>query len=74
MTLTARAIRARLRSHAIPGNVAILQSFFKTGPGEYGEGDTFIGVKVPAVRAVCRECRGVSLDVVLDLLRSGVHE
>ena len=74
MTLTARAIRARLRSRAIPANVAILQRFFKTGPGEYGEGDTFIGVKVPAVRAVCRDCRGVSLDVVVDLLRSGIHE
>jgi 3-methyladenine DNA glycosylase AlkD len=74
MTLTAPAIRARLRSHAVPGNVDILQRFFKTGPGEYGEGDVFIGVKVPGVRAVCRECRGVPLDVVLELLRSRVHE
>ena len=74
MTLTARAIRARLRSHAIPANVAILQRFFKTGRGEYGEGDRFIGVKVPGLRAVCRECRDVSFEVVLDLLHSRIHE
>jgi 3-methyladenine DNA glycosylase AlkD len=74
MTLTARAIRARLRTHAVPGNVAILQRFFKTGPGEYGEGDRFIGVKVPGLRAVCRDCRGVSLDVARELLQSGIHE
>ena len=74
MTMTARAIRARLRSHAVPANVAILQRFFKTGPGQYGEGDTFIGVKVPNLRSVCGECRGASFDVVLDLLHSKIHE
>ena len=74
MTLTARAIRARLRSHAVPANVPIYQRFFKTGPGEYGEGDTFIGVKVPNIRSVCGECRGISFDVVLDLLHSKIHE
>ena len=74
MTMTARAIRARLRSHAVPANVAILQRFFKTGPGEYGEGDRFIGVKVPGLRAVCRDCRGVSFDVVCEVLHSKIHE
>jgi 3-methyladenine DNA glycosylase AlkD len=74
MSLTARAIRARLRAHAIPANVPILQRFFKTGPGEYGEGDRFIGVKVPGVRLVCRACRGATTDVVLELLRSKIHE
>jgi 3-methyladenine DNA glycosylase AlkD len=72
--MTAPAIRARLRSHAVPSNVAILQRFFKTGPGEYGEGDRFIGVKVPGLRAVCRDCRGVSFAVVRDLLHSKIHE
>jgi 3-methyladenine DNA glycosylase AlkD len=74
MTLTAAAIRSRLRKHAIPGNVAILQRFFKTGPGEYGEGDRFIGVKVPGIRSVCRECGDATENVVLQLLRSTVHE
>jgi 3-methyladenine DNA glycosylase AlkD len=74
MRLTAKAIQNRLRAHAVPANVAILQRFFKTGPGQYGEGDRFIGVKVPDVRAVCRECRGVPLKAVRTLLRSDVHE
>jgi 3-methyladenine DNA glycosylase AlkD len=74
MTLSAPAVRTRLRALAVPANVAILQRFFKTGPGEYGEGDRFIGVKVPGIRIVCRECRGAADAVVLELLRSKVHE
>jgi 3-methyladenine DNA glycosylase AlkD len=54
--------------------VAILQGFFKTAAGEYGEGDRFIGVKVPALRTVCRECRDASLDEVVKLLQSPIHE
>ena len=50
MPLTASTIKRMLRAHAKPGNVAILLSFFKTGPGQYGEGDRFIGVKVPRMR------------------------
>jgi 3-methyladenine DNA glycosylase AlkD len=72
--LTATAIRRKLRAHANPASVAILQSFFKTGPGQYGEGDQFIGVKVPGLRAVCGECRGAPLAEVLKLLRSRIHE
>lgn len=51
-----------------------MQRFFKTGPGEYGEGDRFIGVRVPALRAVCRDCRGAAIDEVSSLLRSRIHE
>ena len=68
------AIKRKLRAHANPDSVAILQSFFKTGPGQYGEGDRFIGVKVPGFRAVCRECRGAPLAEVQTLLRSPIHE
>jgi 3-methyladenine DNA glycosylase AlkD len=74
MTVTAASLRSRLRSHAIPENVAVLQRFFKTGPGQYGEGDRFIGVKVPGIRTVCRECRDAPESVALELLRSTVHE
>ncbi len=74
MTLTPAQIRKRLRAHADPSAVEIVQRFFKTGPGEYGEGDRFIGVKVPAVRAVCRECRGLPQPVVRELLTSPIHE
>jgi 3-methyladenine DNA glycosylase AlkD len=72
--MTAAVIRRRLRAHADPSRVAVLQSFFKTGPGEYAEGDRFIGVKVPGLRQVCRECRGAGLDVIDQLLGSRVHE
>jgi 3-methyladenine DNA glycosylase AlkD len=72
--LTAAAIRRKLQAHARPQSIKILERFFKTRPGEYGEGDRFIGVKVPGVRAVCRDCRGASLVAISRLLRSPVHE
>lgn len=51
-----------------------MQRFFKTGPGEYAEGDRFIGVSLPAMRVLCRECRGVTITAIEPLLRSPVHE
>jgi 3-methyladenine DNA glycosylase AlkD len=69
-----RAIRARLRTAADPSSVPILQRFFKTGPGQYGEGDVFVGIRVPVLRAICRECAGIHVRDVKSLLRSKVHE
>ena len=74
MPLTATAISRRLRSQARPESVAVLQRFFKTGPGEYGEGDRFIGVTLPIIRAVGREYRGTPIVELAKLLRSPVHE
>jgi len=74
MPLTATAISRTLRSRANPENVPALRRFFKTGPGQYGEGDRFIGAKLPIIRALCRECGGTPLDEVLTLLRSPIHE
>lgn len=67
-------LRARLRAHADPARVPGLQRFFKTGPGEYAHGDAFVGVTVPQVRRVCRECRGTALAHIAQLLRSPTHE
>jgi 3-methyladenine DNA glycosylase AlkD len=67
-------IRARLRRRADGARVPVLQRFFKTGPGEYAEGDLFIGVTVPDLRAVCREWRDAGLPEILELLASPVHE
>ena len=43
-------------THADPSQVAGLSRFFKTGPGQYGEGDKFLGIKVPVTREVVRGC------------------
>ena len=51
-----------------------LQWFFKTGPGEYGEGDQFLGVRVPMIRKVCKEFRQLSLGEVQKLIESPLHE
>lgn len=67
-------IRSRLRKLASKETAEILQRFFKTGPGEYGEGDRFIGIKIPSLRILARDGQDAPLKVVAALLRSKVHE
>ena len=50
------------------------QGFFKTGPGQYGEGDVFLGIKVPILRTVAKEHCNISLDHTAELLQSPLHE
>lgn len=52
----------------------VLPRFFKTGKGEYGEGDKFIGVIVPNVRSVAKIHKDCSLDIVAELLENQWHE
>ena len=70
----ARAAQQRLRSLGCPQQAAILARFFKTGPGQYGEGDVFIGVKVPVIRKVAKEFKSLPLAEVECLLHSEIHE
>jgi 3-methyladenine DNA glycosylase AlkD len=51
-----------------------LQRFFKTGPGEYGEGDVFAGLRVPEIRKLAKEYQSVSLSTAVHLLHSPIHE
>ena len=72
-TTTAQA-RRDLQALTDDGIAAHSQRFFKTGPGEYAEGDRFIGVRVPAIRGVAKQYRALAHDEVLALLRSAIHE
>jgi 3-methyladenine DNA glycosylase AlkD len=72
--LTAAALQARLRAVASARYAKIAAWFFKTGPGEYGEGDVFIGVRAPAMHRIVRDFVALPLPQVRRLLRSKVHE
>ena len=61
--------------HADPAQVAGLARFFKTGPGQYGEGDKFLGIKVPVTRAVVKECwRDTGWKNLEECISSEYHE
>lgn len=72
--LTAAAFKDALQAYAKADDAAFLQGFFKTGPGQYGEGDVFIGVRVPQTRLVCKQFFALPLPEVKKLLASPVHE
>lgn len=67
-------ITKALRAYSDEEKKIVLPRFFKTGKGEYGEGDKFIGVVVPNTRKVAKEFSSVPLDVVEALLESEWHE
>jgi len=69
-----RQIENRLRKLGDEADAEHLQHFFKTGKGEYGEGDRFLGIRVPVLRKCIPEYRGVELGETVRLLRSRWHE
>lgn len=72
--MTADGIEEQLYLLASAQKAEILRRFFKTGKGEYGEGDRFIGVTVPAIRRVARLAKGMNLHALEPLLIHPVHE
>jgi 3-methyladenine DNA glycosylase AlkD len=67
-------VKADLEILSDPEHAMKLQGFFKTGKGQYGEGDIFIGVRVPDQRRTAKKFRNIALTDVLELLRSKIHE
>jgi 3-methyladenine DNA glycosylase AlkD len=72
--MTAQLIRAKMKKLANKEKAKILQGFFKTGQGEYGEGDIFLGITVPVLRKLSKEHDSASLPEVVKLVKSSIHE
>lgn len=72
--VTALEVSNELKSLANPSHARNLEWFFKTGPGEYGEGDQFLGIKVPEVRAVAKRFKSLPATEIVALARSNYHE
>lgn len=68
------SVRQALHSYANAEKARTLKKFFKTGKGEYAEGDQFIGVGVPNIRKVAKRFEELTLSKVLTLLSSHIHE
>src|SRR3989338_1862838 len=67
-------IREELKSRANKQKAIILSGFFKTGKGEYGYGDKFLGVTVPESRIVAKQNLNLNLNEIKKLLHSEFHE
>jgi len=70
------AIKITRQLKALENKIAAehARRFFKTGPGQYGEGDLFLGITTPVLRKLAKEHRGIALGDAVELLQSPLHE
>ncbi len=74
MAMALQTIRKDLKASASREKAKVLQRFFKTAPGQYGHGDIFLGVTVPATRALAKRHSHLSFSDLSQLLHSKIHE
>ncbi len=74
MKLSSGQVRTALQQAADPERAKILSRFFKTGKGQYGEGDVFLGITVPEQRVIAKKYRDLPLKDIEKLLLSETHE
>jgi mutator protein MutT len=70
----AAPIQQAMAAMASQERASVLRRFFKTGPGEYAEGDLFLGIKVPELRKLAKRHHAADMAVIDHLLHSSVHE
>lgn len=70
-----KILKKALENAANPDKAAVSAGFFKTGKGQYGEGDIFIGVTIPAIRSICKQYfKQTELNDIQTLLNDPIHE
>jgi len=67
-------LKREINLHADPQKAIIFQRFFKTGKGEYGEGDRFLGITVPVLRKIAKKYKALPLNEIEILLQDPIHE
>jgi len=72
--ITLTSLQREARDLADPAVAAHSRGYFKTGPGQYGEGDAFLGLRVPTLRSLVRKYRTLDYTDAVELLKSAWHE
>jgi 3-methyladenine DNA glycosylase AlkD len=72
--MSLKNLRTILKSHINLEQAKVYLRFFKTGKGEYGDGDQFLGIKVPVSRGIAKQFKELLLTEIQELLNSQVHE
>ncbi len=72
--MTARSIQEHLRSLGSPEAAVAAARYFKTGPGEYAEGDIFLGLRAAMMHGLAKQYQTLPFDEIPALLKSAAHE